>query len=71
MRVQVSFEALSVGELRAVLAQCSREREAFPHSSQPWQPRVQCEGPDLFGVHVSPCPADVAKRILDAVGGTP
>lgn len=44
-------------------AVCSRNREAFPHSTQPWQPRIQCEGP-YFGVEVSPVSLDVAQEIL-------
>lgn len=63
MKVILKIQSVNTDQLRIVAAVCSRNRDEFPHSTQPWQPRVQCEGP-YFGLELSPMPLQVAQEIL-------
>lgn len=70
MRVHLHFDGVTTEQLRVVTRECARNREHFPsynhggmHGTEPWQPVVKGEGPELWSVTVPACPPLVAAII--------
>lgn len=68
MRVTLKFDSINVEQMRAILAECSRERDNFGQGMQgpAWRPRVECNGPEAFAVEVNPLMIGPATRIMKA-----
>lgn len=65
MFIKLTVTGADTAELRAMLAELSKSRHELP-SHYNWRPRVNCEGPDYFGIETDPLPPQVAEAVIEA-----
>jgi hypothetical protein len=69
MQVILKVQGATTRQVRDIAAAMSKSRESLA-SYADWRPRVNCEGPECWGLETDPIPLAVARFVLGEVRGT-